>query len=77
MKRKVIVEIIEKLELVAITFVFNFFYVRFENNNYSIKIKIFIYFLLTKKNNDKHEELYDQHFSLKMRIIEIKISKFQ
>lgn len=74
MKRKVIVEIIEKLELVAITFVFNFFYVRFENNNYSIKIKIF---LLAKKNNDKHEELYDQHFSLKMRIIEIKISKFQ
>lgn len=73
MKRKVIVEIIEKLELVAITFVFNFFYVRFENNNYSIKIKIF---LLAKKNNDKHEELY-QHFSLKMRIIEIKISKFQ
>lgn len=58
MKRKVIVEIIEKLELVAITFVFNFFYVRFENNNYSIKIKIF---LLAKKNNDKHEELYDQH----------------
>lgn len=49
----------------------------FENNNYSIKIRIFIYFLLAKKNNDKHEELYDHHFSLKMRIIEIKISKFQ
>lgn len=46
MKRKVqIVGIIGKLELIVIMFVFNFFYVRFENN-YSIKIRIFIYFLL-------------------------------